>query len=70
MFRSLTLHVTDVLVCGAARRSNLVEDLSAQPLRNVRVLRQLVDAISQSTRGRVTASDQEVDDLIGENLLV
>ena len=70
MFRPLTLHVTNVLVRGAASRSNLVENLGAQPLRNVRMLRHLVDTVGQSTRGCVTAGDQEIDDLIGENLLV
>lgn len=70
MFRPLTLHVTDVLVRGATRRSDLVQNLGAQPLRNVRVLSQLVDTVRQSARSRVTTGDQEVNDLVGENLLV
>ena len=40
-----TFHVPDILVRGAASWPNLVDDFSTEPLREIRMLGQLVNAV-------------------------
>ena len=66
----LTLHIADIVVRGAPRRTDLVKDFGAKLLCDVGVLGQLVDTVGKGPRGCIAAGDEKVDDLVRENITI